>query len=57
MRKVPLVCNKDGKRKKIGEAVIHDSGAIDGMITDEVTLDEVLSAGMVFGASLGPIKE
>lgn len=57
MRKVPLVLYKGGKREQIGEAVVHDSGAIEGKINDEVTLDEVLNAGMVFGASLRPIEE
>lgn len=58
MMKVPLVIYKDGKRTQIGEAVVHDSGAIEGMITEEVTLDGALKAGMAFGASLGaPLAE
>lgn len=57
MKKVPIVVYENGKRKVIGEAVVHDSGAIEGTIDDDISLDGVLQAGMVFGASFGPFKE
>jgi hypothetical protein len=57
MRTVPLVVYKDGERKEIGEAFVSEDGAINGKITEEVDLAGVLKAGMVFGASLGPLPD
>lgn len=55
---VPLVIYKNGERKVIGEAAVHEDGKIEvKKFEGGANLGDVLKTGMVFGTSLRPFIE